>query len=285
MTRRRGVLIWGVGMLCCAGCSAPTSYTTSADLRVNHALKLLNDSNSRIDVGAFYGIVDGVPIPVLDFRDRLSVDEASGWVRHVAAQAGQSWSLGEVRITRHPNGCSTISTATRACQAEQDVLPIVLQATEAEIDRLSEPGALLEVLNRPITGASYNRSAEERIMLWRATLTAAIEDARHGDGSAVSLCTSTTAVIHGRVVIEDPRGHLVDASQIGKDLQEKSLGIIAPDVVAGATSDSATEYSWLLAGEPVVEAVCQEVGIVNATPYPRIDFRLGRSLRIVLPRP
>jgi hypothetical protein len=143
--------------------------------------------------------------------------------------------------------------------------------------QLANPFLLLEVLNRPVSGLAYNREAEEKVMQWRTSLAGAIS----GSGEHAAVCTDIETAPGATLVIRGEVDHDTAVSLAKNVLAGSALHVSWDEAKTSATANG-SETRVPIAGQLVLEATFREIGLVNASTVPRIDFTLGGFQRVTI---
>jgi hypothetical protein len=219
----------------------------------------LNSNGQTVSVGGVYLLEPRHLVVVADLLSSRPLNEDGGLVECADGSSGR----------RMLGVCSMpIATAGYCCVRS----PICwLEVDKSQVDRLDDPYDCLQIVNRPITGLAYNRDAEIRVNQWRTSIAAAIDRHLTVKGPRVVLCTSVEKMTKGKFVIDGTNSE-DQAYQIQETICGPT-GLRADWARHVKTATGRVEIP--VAGELVLLAKCRELGLVDDTSTPRIEFKLG----------
>jgi hypothetical protein len=213
---------------------------------------------------------------ILDVTGNLNVGDNPAWTSSSKEEVDKELVLEVLPIGQLDGFCGSngwFATSLRSvfCPAGSPVY-VILKVQQTATSRLIDPFEVLEVLNRPVTGLIYNRAADERLMQWRVSLAATIAQHDSLAGEQVAVCTEVKVATKGLLSI---RGRISQpaASALAENLaSERGLNIEQPSADDPKQSDS---ISFRVKSAFVVSAKFRDVGLVDVSTSPRIDYRLG----------
>jgi hypothetical protein len=263
------LIIFSSVLLVLSSCNGRYDQFRSELTVVEPSLAVLNGDRHTPIVGAFYMVEDGQPRLLLDLRDKLSLNESSGWLRRQIYKENITLPIGTARAITISAECVT----SRSILCGPRVAAVTMQAhiESVIVDSISDPFRWLELLNRPLTGAPYNRVSEQKIVSWKASLSDALSRARLTSHKKVVLCVSAKRIRSGALTFSqwdlEPRAY----EELLSELSSRA-GIIAGG--EGRASDSPVR-SLSFRNTPAISAVYQELRLANVGEEPKIEFGLG----------
>ncbi|TWB07185.1 hypothetical protein FBZ96_1011003 [Bradyrhizobium stylosanthis] len=226
------------------------------DLSLSEEAALLNPLVGRPGVGNFYYLSRGKVASILDLRARLAPRPTASWYETKLLKSD-----GDEREVAHVQFEGEFGNRKVAVSA---------RGSQKLIERLTDPFAYLEVLNRPATGELYNRTAEQRLATWKASLADVISRSAVEDTGFLALCTIREEFKQVDWIVNAHPG----------DLDDRSISRIQYSVASAlglVSGGPAREVRGLTIG-----VVFQRVALVTSGESPSIQFSLGNETSIIV---
>lgn len=266
---------------CRATCDSPGRIVT--DLRVDEAVSKLNRLSRGIVPGGVYVLENDAPSLVLDLGAQLARSEMRTWYSRNHQPGNYRYVVGSLSLASLCGPNNTVWPAGTEIRSVYEI-PIVMSSSSSSVSRVLDPLFFLDVLNRSLTGAEYNRVAEQRIAGWRASLADVLFRARLRGTSQVTLCLAVETVQTGVVDLAQPVPLPIHADVIALLGRQSALEFSA--VHRADAQGEAVQTSSQLAAlmrPATISALFQEINLVNPSSEPRIEFALGYPRRIFVP--
>jgi hypothetical protein len=261
-----GLLRIGCGLLTSVllGCAETQKSDPEISQIVAKVHSLNASSSSSVQPGTICVLGDPI-LPTVNLLSNHPLNETSGWFFKKKLPGGSEGLLG-------------ILTATH--QTWLGKRPILIRVTlipnEIQESEIKDPFACLEIVNRPVTGLSYNRDADLRISQWRESIAELFgpgteRSTHHGD---VFLCVAKDEIMSGSLIIEGPIDQSA-AVEIVSDLARQVH--ITPEMnkATGRVTGETIRFEVPIRGRLVIGVQLRKLELLDASPIPRIDFALG----------
>lgn len=274
------IMLAGMGG-CRTSCDSPSRVLT--DLHVDEAAIKLNRSPRGIVPGGVYVLDSDAPRLVLDLGAQLAKSEMRTWYMREHLAGSYRYVVGAASIGAV---CSPDVYVGRGAVGvgSVDQIPLIMVSTSIIIARVLDALFFLEVLNRSLTGAQYNRVSEQKIAGWRASLADVLFRTRLQGTSQVALCLAVETAQDGVVDLTqripvDAQADVID--RLGRQSAlEFAAGHRAETLGEGVQSSPQVA---VLRRPATISAIFQELTLVNPSIEPRIEFGLGYPHRISVP--
>lgn len=266
-------LVFGV-----AGCITTRAPVVNENLHLPAPFRALNSSSVPTRVGVIYVLRLNSTTEVMDVLGERAIGDSGGWTTQFTNNIVQEIALGRLNVFKGSGICRSseqiaIGLRTAFCPR---VIPVdvTFEMRGFRIDRLTEPFGILEILNRPGSGLIYNREADARVMQRRTSLAEAIAQHTALAGEQVAVCTEVQTVLYSQILI---RGRISAERALETARRIASRNALEIDEVAISSTIANGEplVSFPIKGLFTVSAEFRNIGLVDVSTSPRIDYRLG----------
>jgi hypothetical protein len=262
------------------GCATRPAAVQQKEIDATHLLSQLNADDSRPTPGVFYARNERSRAEVLDILSAKPVYEGGSWIERGDTEP-TAFTVAQRNIGQPLVACAELSWWQRSVKRMPCDVPspvtVELHFATAQREVLLNPGSVVEILNRPLTGYSYNREAENRILAWRSSIATALHRQR-GDGDGdVSLCLGRQLGIEGIVRVVG-RIDAEGAEAFAREVMHGARLIIEPV----PSNTAASPYEFRLTTPVILQASFRRIVLVDGVGESRIDFALGDSTQQTL---
>ena len=255
---RRAFLIGGSAAL--ANCAPRPVEERGVDAVIlSKEAAQLSQLRPQANVGSFFYVDDSRVALVLDLGAKLNANSTASWYVRAAVDADtEAWRIGSARF--------------QSLGVFEQSVTVNVVASEKFTERIADPYLFLEVLNRPLTRELYNRTAEQRIVTWKASLAEAIARTATDGRGMIAMCTAIERL--------PSANYRLTSSRRISDLEAATI-TQATDAALGVPRSSHPD----LKSRPVfVAALFQRVSMLSSSEAPTIQFALAGGTSIALGR-
>lgn len=262
-----------------SGCVVTQPAASGDKFALPRTFDLLNSPSSHLHLGTIYIVRRNSLSEVLAVVDQRSFEGPGGWITTSESPAVVTTSLGTRLIGRLDGFCGSASELGKGLRQsfcpKGSPVTVSLEMKGIRTERLLQAFSVLEILNRPVSGIDYNRAADNRVMQWRVSLAEAIARNDPSVGEHVSLCTEIRTALSSALVVE---GNVTAefALAIARDVAASyglEINVTAISTATGGRDNNRQVFP--LVGFITSAIELRDIGLVDVSTTPQIDYRLG----------
>lgn len=223
---------------------------------------------------------DSSPMTVLDLVTTRTLNERTGsMVRSLDTRTRPllhtDLAVGEYKGACAPTASLANLIPKSLCGARSPVR-IELSSTKTIRDEMTDPFALLELLNRPMSGLVYNQEAETRVIQWRTAIAGAVGASSK---TALNVCIYQETLVEGLITVN---GKVTPshARALALDLANLHGLRLAPASAAAPTASTADAYQFPVSANLQTGIIVREIIFAQASSGPRTDFSLQGPVKV-----
>jgi hypothetical protein len=199
---------------------------------------------------------------VIHLLQRIPLNDRSIWIHSDDNVRLRPIVLGAVSVSDGRQCCDWFAYIRAYCYPKNIIA-----------EKLGDPFACLEVLNRPISGLFYNSDAELRIAQLKSTLVEAVAQKEN-----LFLCVGTSVATDGAIL-----WHGASSSKLAEDVRLQLLEGTAPIVgpvypESNRISRPGQRFLSEITGRLVIGARFRRLKLITYSVSPRIDFAFGEDV-------